>query len=202
MLAQRLGAVYDLLGEKMGDTALAAKVIQGHLFVRSAQEWNVHVADGWYALQTAWLYRCLKTYELYLTERSTEVDFFSRGAFDKSPEATQQRKDRIKQMRERLSREATSMRSLGCADSMKGCWNLDVPFVRSVDVGSPSLSRAGRNAPVKKPTLQVKRSRQVRDNESTDAGSDSTKSSKAGWNGYVVDTWVERETGDRPMRNP
>ena len=63
---------------------------------RSAQELNVRVENGWYARQTAWLYRCLKTYELYLTERSTEVDFFSRGAFDKSPEATQRRKDRTK----------------------------------------------------------------------------------------------------------
>ena len=111
-------------------------------------------------------------------------------------------------MRGRLSREAASTKSLGCADSMEGCWKLDVPFVRPLDVGSPSLSRTGKNTPakstiVKKPTLQVtKRPRQEspQDDESTDAGSDSTKSTKAGWNGYEAHTWVERKTG--PMRNP
>jgi len=30
-------------------------------------------------------------------------------------------------MRDRLSREATNTKSLGFADSMKGCWELDVP---------------------------------------------------------------------------
>ena len=71
----------------MGDTALAAKVIQGHLFVRNVQEWNIRVADGGYASQTAWLYRYLETYELYLIERSRDAAFFSKGGWDNSSEA-------------------------------------------------------------------------------------------------------------------
>jgi hypothetical protein len=121
-LAQRLCAVYDLLGEKMGDAALAAKVIQGHLFVRNAQEWNVRVADGGYARQIAWLHRYLETYDLYLNERSRDVAFFSKGGWDKSSEATQQRNNRNRQMRDKLSREVANTKTHGCANSMKGCW--------------------------------------------------------------------------------
>jgi hypothetical protein len=141
--------VYDLLSEKMGDTALAAKVIQGHLFVRNVQEWNIRVADGGYASQTAWLYRYLDTYELYLIERSRDAAFFSKGGWDNSSEAILQRNNRIKQMRDKLSREVANAKSHGCADSMKGCWSLDVPFVRHPGVGSPLLARTGKNTPAK-----------------------------------------------------
>jgi hypothetical protein len=72
-----------------------------------------------FARQTAWLYRYLETYDLYLVERSRDVAFFSRGGWDKSSEAILQRNNRSKQMRDKLSREVANMKSHGCAASMK-----------------------------------------------------------------------------------
>ena len=83
LLAQRLCTVYDLLVQKMGGNVLAARVIQGHLFVRSAPEWSLRVAEGGYTNQSGWLLRLLETYHWYLAERSKDIDrFFSRGAID------------------------------------------------------------------------------------------------------------------------
>ena len=83
LLAHRLCTVYDLLVKKMGGKVLAERVIQGHLFVRSAPEWSLRVTKGGYTNQSGWLLRMLETYHWYLAERSKDIDrFFSRGAID------------------------------------------------------------------------------------------------------------------------
>ena len=96
---------------------------------------------------------------------------------------------------------------------MKGCWKLDVPFVRSLDVGSPSLSRTDKNTPAKPKNQTSQATKQPRHaspqgEESTDAGSASTKSTKggvkgheAGWKGYAAHMWVECVSGYVPMRS-
>ena len=111
LLAQRLCTVYELLVRKMGSGTLATRVIQGHLFVRSAPEWSLRVAEGGYTNQSGWLLRMLETYQWYLAERSKDITrFFSRGSIDTTADANRQRKERNKQMRGRLAREAANVK--------------------------------------------------------------------------------------------
>jgi len=130
ILAERLGQVYDVLVQKMGGDALAHAVINGHLFVRSSLEWNDRVAHGGHQAQSAWLYRSLDTYSGYLHERQSRQGFFNNGAYDVTPEAKQQRVDRSKRLRERLTSEAANAKEVAKHDSLQGCWDLDSPFTK------------------------------------------------------------------------
>ena len=195
----------------MGGDALAHAVIKGHLFVRSSQEWRDRVAHGGHAAQSAWLYRNLDTYSGYLHERKCRQGFFNNGAYDETHEAKQQRADRSKRLRVRLTSEAANTKEVANHDSLQCCWNLDSPFTKlcvGVQISStPGKQKAAarkpptpEGSPRTKSALKRVRVDQASD-EQTDAGSDSTRSTKDGWRGYEPGVYVERVYGPTNMRS-
>jgi hypothetical protein len=117
------------------------------------------------------------TYNGYLHERASRQGFFNNGASDVTPEAKQQRADRSKRPRERLTSEAANMKEVANHDSMQGCWNLDSPFAQPWSVGvqisgTPGKQKAAAKrpptrggSPRPKPALKRVRGDQVSDEQ-------------------------------------